>query len=318
MTAQFDIDLKKSKEFAEETDVNVADAEYIVLNCDYIFLGVKPQMLKSLFEKIAPVIEERTTDFTLVSMAAGVSLSSLGAMAQTDCPIIRIMPNMPASVGEGMILYTANEFVSKEDIDGFIDTMKYAGLLDKIDEDKIDEIISAHGETVTALKDEIEKAKQGAEDSAAIAKERDSYKQRVEALEKASGDAAKVQAEYDAYKKQIETEKANAGKKALVRQALEKAGANSAAIDLLLGTVDLSTVEVENDTLKNADAVLKPLRDTHAGLFGTINNRGTDKLNPPNGGGSSTMTRDEIMKIKDAGERQKAIAENIEVFQKGE
>ena len=75
-----------------------------------------------------------------------------------------------------------------------------------IDEDKIEEIISAHGETVTALKDEIEKAKQGAEDSAAIAKERDSYKQRVEALEKASGDAAKVQAEYDAYKKQIETD----------------------------------------------------------------------------------------------------------------
>ncbi len=134
----FDIDLKKSKEFAEETDVNVADAEYIVLNCDYIFLGVKPQMLKNLFEKIAPVIEERTTDFTLVSMAAGVSLSSLGSMAQIDCPIIRIMPNMPASVGEGMILYTANEFVSKEDIDGFIETMKYAGLLDKIDEDKID------------------------------------------------------------------------------------------------------------------------------------------------------------------------------------
>ena len=106
------------------------------------------------------------------------------------------------------------------------------------------------------------------------------------------------------------------GDKALVRQALEKAGANSAAIDLLLGTVDLSTVEVENDALKNADAVLKPLRDTHAGLFGTVNNRGTDKLNPLNGGGSSTMTRDEIMKIKDAGERQKAIAENIEVFQK--
>ena len=50
-----------------------------------------------------------------------------------------------------------------------------------IDEDKIDEIISAHGETVTALKDEIEKAKQSAEDSAAIAKERDSYLQRVEA-----------------------------------------------------------------------------------------------------------------------------------------
>lgn len=134
----YDIDLKKSKAFADETDVNVADAEYIVLNCDYIFLGVKPQMLKSLFEKLSPVLEERTTDFTLVSMAAGVSISSLQQMAQVDCPIIRIMPNMPASVGEGMILYTVNDFVSKEDIDGFLDTMKFAGLLDRIDEDKID------------------------------------------------------------------------------------------------------------------------------------------------------------------------------------
>ena len=65
-----DVDTKKVKAFADETDVNIADAEYIVLNCDYIFLGVKPQMLKSLFEKIAPVLEERTTDFVLVSMAA--------------------------------------------------------------------------------------------------------------------------------------------------------------------------------------------------------------------------------------------------------
>ena len=134
----FDIDTKKAKAFADETDVNVADAEYIVSNCDYIFLAVKPQMLKSLFEKIAPVIEERTTDFTLVSMAAGVSVASILAMAQIDCPVIRIMPNMPVAVGEGMILYTANEFVSKEVLDGFLDSMKYAGTLDKIDEDKID------------------------------------------------------------------------------------------------------------------------------------------------------------------------------------
>ncbi len=134
----FDVDTKKIKDYAEETDVNISDVEYIVLNCDYIFLGVKPQMLKTLFEKVAPIIEDRTTDFTLVSMAAGVSTNSIAEMAQVDCPIIRIMPNMPVSVGEGMILYTANEFVSKEDIDGFCEVMKYAGVLDKIDEDKID------------------------------------------------------------------------------------------------------------------------------------------------------------------------------------
>ena len=133
-----DVDTKKVKAFADETDVNIADAEYIVLNCDYIFLGVKPQMLKSLFEKIAPVLEERTTDFVLVSMAAGVSMATISNMAQVDCPIIRIMPNMPVAVGEGMILYTSNEFVSMEDIEDFLASMQYAGVLDKIDEDKID------------------------------------------------------------------------------------------------------------------------------------------------------------------------------------
>ncbi len=134
----YDVDTKKIKAFADEYEVNVADAEYIVMNCDYIFLGVKPQMLKALFEKIAPILEDRTTDFTLVSMAAGISLASINTMAQVDCPIIRIMPNMPVAVGEGMILYTVNDFVSKEELDGFLDSMKYAGILDRIDEDKID------------------------------------------------------------------------------------------------------------------------------------------------------------------------------------
>ena len=134
----YDVDTKKLKAFAEEYEVNVADAEYIVMSCDYIFLGVKPQMLKALFEKIAPLLEDRTTDFTLVSMAAGVSLAAISTMAQVDCPIIRIMPNMPVAVGEGMILYTVNDFVSKEDLDGFIASMQYAGILDRIDEDKID------------------------------------------------------------------------------------------------------------------------------------------------------------------------------------
>ncbi len=164
-----------------------------------------------------------------------------------------------------------------------------------IEEDKIEEIITAHGETVTALKDEIEQAKQGAEDLAAAAKERDTLKQRVEALEKANGDAAKVQADFDAYKQQVETDKANAGKKALIKKALEEAHANPAAIDLMLGTVKLDEVELDGEALKDAEAVLKPIREAHAGLFGTVQNQGTPPLNPPAGDGK--MTRESFEKL---------------------
>ena len=164
-----------------------------------------------------------------------------------------------------------------------------------IEEDKIEEIITAHGETVTALKDEIEQAKQGAEDFAATAKERDTLKQRVEALEKVNGDAAKVQAEYDAYRQQVETDKANAGKKALIKKALEEAHANPAAIDLMLNAVKLDEVELDGEALKDAEAVLKPIREAHAGLFGTVQNQGTPPLNPP--GGDGKMTRESFEKL---------------------
>lgn len=152
-----------------------------------------------------------------------------------------------------------------------------------IEEDKIEEIITAHGETVSALKDEITKTQQGVDDLAAITKERDTLNQRVDALEKASGDAAKVQADFDAYKKQVETEKANTGKKALVKKALEAAGANPAAIDLMLGTVDLEKVELNGDALKDAEAVLKPIKEAHGGLFGEVKPNGTPPVNPPSG-----------------------------------
>jgi pyrroline-5-carboxylate reductase len=132
----FDVDSKKLKAFADETDVNIADAEYIVTNCDYIFLGVKPQMLKNLFEKIAPVIGERTTDFTLVSMAAGVAVSDIKRISGRGS-VIRIMPNMPVSVGSGVVLATADG-VSDEDKAIFEKSMSQAGLFDWIDEKFID------------------------------------------------------------------------------------------------------------------------------------------------------------------------------------
>ena len=154
-----------------------------------------------------------------------------------------------------------------------------------IEEDKIEEIITAHSETVAALKDEIDKAEQSAKDSAVAAQERDKLQKRVEALEKTSGDAAKVQAEYDAYRQQVETDKANAGKKALIKKALEEAHANPAAIDLMLNTVKLDEVELDGEALKDAEAVLKPIREAHAGLFGTVEPKGTPKVDPPAGNG---------------------------------
>lgn len=115
----------------------VADNEQIARECQYIFLGVKPQMMEGMLESIAPILKERTDRFVLVSMAAGLSMSCIQEMAGAEYPIIRLMPNTPVFVGEGMVLYSSDR-VTLEEKDWFIQMMVHAGKLDELPENLID------------------------------------------------------------------------------------------------------------------------------------------------------------------------------------
>lgn len=147
----------------------------------------------------------------------------------------------------------------------------------------VEYILDGNSSSLDALREQMDEYKSRADKADELTRERDKYKADYEALQKTSGDAAKVQAEYDAYRQQVETEKTNAGKKALIKKALEAANANPAAIDLMLNTVKLDEVELDGESLKDAEAVLKPIREAHAGLFGTVQNQGTQPLTPPSG-----------------------------------
>ena len=118
-----------------------SDALKICEICDYIFIGVKPQMIRKLLENIKPVINNRQDDFALVSMAAGVSIDTIGQMCggERHChAIIRIMPSISVSAESGMILCAINDKVTKKFKDGFEYMMQKAGKLDFIKEEQID------------------------------------------------------------------------------------------------------------------------------------------------------------------------------------
>ena len=133
-----DADNEKAKDFADKNSVNVITVKEVAEKCDVIFLGVKPQVLKSVCSELAPIFKARKDHFVIVSMAAGVKLCDLEEMCEGDFPIIRIMPNIPASVGAGMILYTGNKNATDEDFSEFTKSLEKAGMLDKIEEAKID------------------------------------------------------------------------------------------------------------------------------------------------------------------------------------
>ena len=133
-----DANIERAAALAESLGCGVALLEQVAQDAEYIFLGVKPQGFEGLFAEISPILKNRKDRFVLVSMAAGVSITAVEKMCETKAPIIRIMPNTPVSVGEGMILYTANDAVTEKEIDTFLQALAKAGKLDEIAEDKID------------------------------------------------------------------------------------------------------------------------------------------------------------------------------------
>lgn len=128
----------KAETLAYELRCNSADNITVAASCRFIFLGVKPQMLKDMLSGIAPVLAGRNDRFILVSMAAGVSISRVKELAGGDYPVIRIMPNTPVSNGKGMIVYAVGNNVFEDDLFEFTSALKCAGKIDRIDESLID------------------------------------------------------------------------------------------------------------------------------------------------------------------------------------
>ena len=129
----------KVEELKVECCVNGADNNYIASSCNFIVLGAKPQtLLVELLPSIAQILKERNNDFVLVSMAAGIHISQIRDAVGFDCPIIRIMPNTPASVGEGMMVYCKNELVSEEKENEFKVLFSRSGKIDSLDEKYFD------------------------------------------------------------------------------------------------------------------------------------------------------------------------------------
>ena len=104
---------------------------------DYLFLGVKPQMMAGMLSGIHEALKAREKPCVLVTMAAGLSMETIRAMAGVDFPVIRVMPNTPAAIGRGMLLCCADG-VSAEQLSAFQGVMSGAGLIDFIDEKLID------------------------------------------------------------------------------------------------------------------------------------------------------------------------------------
>ena len=87
----------RAETLAEELGIGYGSVEQVVVSCDRIFLAVKPHMVREVLEPFQAILNERRP--ILISMAAGLEISTIQKLAGTRLPVIRFMPKTPVAVG---------------------------------------------------------------------------------------------------------------------------------------------------------------------------------------------------------------------------
>lgn len=113
----------------------------VAQNCDIIIIAVKPQDMDSVLDDISDVISE---DKTVVSIAAGITLSYLLARLKTR-KIVRVMPNTPALIQEGMSVMSMSECIHDKDIGLIRDIFMSIGRLLVLPERYMDAVTALSG-----------------------------------------------------------------------------------------------------------------------------------------------------------------------------
>ncbi len=139
--AIFDKDETKAQQKAKSVGGDYVDIKTLASQSEFVFLGVKPNIIGIVANEIKDYLTEKTV---VVSMAAGVDIKTLSSVLDTQ-RVIRIMPNTPVAVGEGMILYSLGETVTEQNINDFLKLLSNAGQIDFIEEKFIDAAAALSG-----------------------------------------------------------------------------------------------------------------------------------------------------------------------------
>ena len=180
-----------------------------------------------------------------------------------------------------------------------------------------EEICSRHAADLDSIKEERDNYKKDAETLVAVQKELNDLKDK-EAAKEADPFEAKyndVQKEFEQYKAKIEKEKLMTAKKDALREIAKDAGLSDAGIEKALKYHNYDTLELdENGAVKGKSDVMKAVKDEWHEYVQTTQANGANVATPPASTRGNYKSKDEIMAIKDDAERQKAIAQNHELF----
>lgn len=120
----------------------LTDNRLLTIDSDVIFIATKPNYVAQVLEEIK---DEITPEKLVVSIAAGVSTEKIEKIIGQQCRVIRVMPNTPALVQEGMSGVCKGAYALEEDALFVMKLLSNIGKVIEVDEEQIDIVTAISG-----------------------------------------------------------------------------------------------------------------------------------------------------------------------------
>jgi pyrroline-5-carboxylate reductase len=131
------------EELKRDSGVNVStDNTITVSNSDVIVLAVKPQILRKV---ISSIKDDVTENKLVISIAAGVKLEDIEKEFNTGTRVVRVMPNIAATVAEAASAITQGKNASKEDAEDALAIFRSVGSAIQVPENLMDAVTGLSG-----------------------------------------------------------------------------------------------------------------------------------------------------------------------------
>lgn len=189
-----------------------------------------------------------------------------------------------------------------------------------IEDEKIDQIIEMHTETVNAIKEERDALKDAQKNVDEIQEKLDKANKKLESYEKNGETIAKseydaIKAEYENYKADITAKETRKAKANAYRELLKKAGVHMSSLENILDVTNYDDIEIDGKgEIKDGDKHIESIKSKWSGFIPTTQKVGINVPNPPANNGNLAMTKADIYARDDKGryimsaqERQQAL-----------
>jgi pyrroline-5-carboxylate reductase len=113
-----------------------------VKDAGLIVVAVKPQDLSALLDEIGDGL---TSEQTVLSVAAAVRTATIEKHLSANVPVVRAMPNTPATVQEGMAGICAGAHAGEEHMALAEDVLAHLGAVVRVQEEEMDAVTAVSG-----------------------------------------------------------------------------------------------------------------------------------------------------------------------------